>query len=186
MINAVLVKWINPLRDITNPSHYVILNYHVELMFVPASGDIDADLELFEKITPFPEPVVDSRIFLTGRIEGLTNEQSPNNPRLRVYKILFSPVKRHNGEIILACRNAENHKNGSIFTNEERDKMLILGLAHVIRRTRGITATAKETALADAILERAVKIWQNDDVLLNKLQQIANNQTPNIDEGWVS
>ena len=132
-----------------------------------------------------PPVAYDSRIYTAVKVEENTNEYHDTHTHLKVYKVSYDIQPKSDAAIIAAINRAERNANESIVDEQERFKILTLGLGILIRKANGINISAKEVAILDRILAKAVSIWQNDSILKAKIQNIIDGIPEDIDSGWV-
>ena len=149
----------------------------------PVDG-LDPDLRWLIKHTPFEQPDYDSRVFKLIRTEDITNEPHPVYPLLEMYKITFATEKRTDEEIQSSIENVESDATNNIVTYDKLNKLLLLGLAVLFRNVDGQTLNPKEQVIKDRVVAVGTKVWKNDAELRLKIQQLANGEEPNIDDGW--
>ena len=145
---------------------------------------LDPDLKWLLKYEPFEEPTYDSRIFILGRVEEITEIAHPDYSHLDQYKITFSTIKRDDGDIEHSIMNAERDANDQLLPFTDFNKIMILSLGVITRFAKGQTLTQPEIDMMNKILSIAVKVWQNDEVLKAKILQLSNGEEPEIDAGW--
>jgi len=151
----------------------------------PVEG-LDPDLKWLIKYIPFAQPEYDSRIFKLITTEEITEVAHPLYPELDQYLITYGTEKRVNDEIEEYIANSETFANESLLPYDKRVKLLTLAIGVLIRKSNGITLTAKEVAIETQMIDLAVKVWKNDQALKDKILQLTNGEEPNIDEGWES
>ena len=150
---------------------------------LPIEG-LDPDLEWLIKYEPFVRPDYDSRIFILRQVEEVTTDPHPVYTDLNQYKITFETEKRPNEDIQIEIQNAEQEANQGVVPPTRQLKLLALGVGVLFRALDGLELTAKETAIKNEIVDKAVKLWKNDNNLQNKITALAQGEEPNIDEGW--
>ena len=152
-------------------------------------GEIDPDLEWLIIHIPFPEPVYDPRIYVMVTNNPDLNflelfPEHPQYPGIRAYQITYSPEKRSNEDIIISIDNAEKEANDLIWSEgEHKDKMLLMTSA-TMKASTGAQLNSEELDLINKMNELAVKISKNRDNRNILVDQLMENQVPNIDSGW--
>lgn len=149
----------------------------------PVEG-LDPDLEWLLKYEPFVRPDYDSRLFILQQNEEITETPHPDYAHLNQYLITFATLKRDVEEIQAHIENAETNANQSVLPYEKQLKIITLGLGVLFRKVEGMSLNAKEQVIADRVESIAVKLWKNDQTLRDKVEQLANGEEPNLDEGW--
>lgn len=147
---------------------------------------LDSDLEWLIKYIPYSKPAYDPRIYQLVTSEEVTSIEHPDYPGLNQYLITYSTQKRPPAEIETAVKNAEQIANNQILPNQRQLKLIILSLGILFRKVEGLQLDQKEQVIADKAVNAAVSMWQNDQNLRTKIQEIANGQEPNIDDGWIN
>jgi hypothetical protein len=160
-------------------------NYNVLDPSQPIQG-LDPDLEVLLKYTPYDMPDYDSRIYKLVVTEEITTTPHPDYSNYNQFRKTYATQKRTNEEISLAVQNAESLANEQLISTNERLKLLALGLASCIRRLNGVNWSKREVTLTNNIVNKAIKMFRNDEELQRKLDQIAAGEEPNLDEGWES
>lgn len=151
----------------------------------PIEG-LDPDLKWLIKHIPYAVPSYDSRLFRLVTTQEVTEEAHPTYPELNQFKITYNTEKRHNDEITEYIENAESYANESLLPYDKRMKLMTLAIGLLIRKTNGITPTAKELLIETKMMEIATRVWKNDSELASKLSALLLNQEPEIDAGWES
>ena len=145
---------------------------------------LDADLEWLIKYEPSPRPDVDGRIYDIVKNESITTTPHPDYPHLNQYLISYSTVKKIDDELDEAVVAAELDANKTIFTEQQQLKYITLGLGVLIHYMEGNTATAKMIVIKNKIKAMALRIWNNDTEMRNKIQEIIDGTTPDLDANW--
>jgi hypothetical protein len=138
---------------------------------------LDPDLE-YLAMDQDVRPDYDARVFSL-----VTNEdRQEGTPPL--WRITFDTVRRPTTEIKAAAQNVEAVKNRLHYSEQERDKLCILGLAVLFRQIANQQLTQKEVNLKQRILAMGATIWKNDDRLRAIFTALDANQTPDLDAEW--
>lgn len=120
------------------------------------------------------------------RTEVDNNISNSDYPHLKQIDIVYTKVRKSDDVIIGMIENAENNANEQLINHIDRLKVMVLYMALVHRKLNGDTITPKMQVILDKGDVYATKLWQNDTNLSNKLQELANNQDPNINTGWTN
>jgi hypothetical protein len=135
---------------------------------------LDPDLE-YLAIDKDDVPTYDPRVF-----DLLTSGAKVAN----LWRITHTTPKKVAAQIKVAVTNRERTELERHVRNEERDKLLLLGLGVLYLKITGLTLNAKQTAIKDRVVAAATKLWQNDQRVADLFAEIDANTTPNIDTGW--
>lgn len=100
------------------------------------------------------------------------------------WNVEYSAVQRPEEEITVALENAESSANETLLPYNQQLKMLLLGIGVCLRQLDNAALTNKEQAIKNRIVQKAVKMWRNDEALKAKLQQLAGGNIPDPDAGW--
>jgi len=153
------------------------------------------DLEI--KLIPLPAGYEWKLIFEQPRptltpIQNLVREEQDNDnshpdyPHLKMIEVVYTVVKKSDAEIIALLEAREDNANQSLMSHTDRLKIMVLYMAIVNRKVNGDPINAKMQAILDKVDARALKLWQNDTNLENKLNELSQGGNPNIDDGWQS
>lgn len=155
-----------------------------------ANNNLDPNyLWMIERYTNTP-PSYDSRIYILDTnlpdltVDLATIPDHPDHAGYKEYLVEYALTKRVNSEIEGAVYNAEKLANNGLLGDDALNKLAILGIGVLFRALDGLTLTTKEETLATKLQQIAIKIWQNDQNLRDKLTEIASNIEPDIDAGW--
>lgn len=162
-----------------------ILNYDYNVADpTKAISGLDPDLEVLLYYTPYEKPDFDNRIHKLVETHEVTEIAHPDYSLYNQYLVTYSTEKRTNDELNLAVENAESFANSDLMPQNKLVKLISLALAAVIRELNGVTPGAREEAVKDEMVARAIKMYKNDEELQRKLQQIIDNVEPDLDAGW--
>lgn len=181
MVPAILVQ--KSTGDIIKVGVYPA-NFNSDGSLPPIDG-LDPDLEWYINYEPFIQPEYDPRVYILNIVKEILNTPHPVYTNLNQYKITYVLVKRTVGEITLAIDNSEEIANQSVFPIEQQLKVLALGLGVLFRAVQRLSLNAKEIAIRDKVLQIATKIWQNDQILLNKKQAAQAGSEVDLDSEWI-
>ena len=96
----------------------------------------------------------------------------------------YSTEKRPLEDINASVANEERNALEGVSPYDERDKLVLLGLAVLFRQIEGQTLNAKEQVIADKVVSQGTKLWKNDALLKAKIQDLADGNEPDLSEGW--
>ena len=116
------------------------------------------------------------------RTEEDYNSPHPDYPHLKRVDVIYTKERKSDAEIIEMIENAENNANEQLINNKDRLKVMVLYMAIVHRKLNGDPINAKMQSILDKGDAYAIKLWQNDTNLNNKLADLTNVE---IDTGWV-
>jgi hypothetical protein len=150
----------------------------------PVDG-LDPDLEWLLKYTPYAVPEYDPRVYQLITTQEVTTDPHPDYSHLNQFRITYATQKREQEEIEANIENAEQLANNRIIENQRQLKLMVLGLAVLFRKVEGLALNQKEQVIANRIVAAGTKLWNNDQVLRNKVAAYLAGQEPDIDEGWV-
>jgi hypothetical protein len=129
-------------------------------------------------------PSYDSRTHTILSNEINTNDSHPDYPHLSVFNINYTKKQKINSVIEEAYEKVEKDSNEQILKENKRLKFIVLGLGILIRKSNGITITAKEENILDKILTKATNVWHNDSLLKDKIENLRLGDLPDLDDGW--
>ena len=152
---------------------------------LPLIEGLDPDLEWYIVYQPFIEPEYDPRIYVLNIVKEIKNEAHPVYTNLNQYKITYSIVKRTVDEINFAVESAEEIANQTLFPIEQQLKIMSLGLGVLFRAVQGLSLNQKETAIKNKVMAIATKIWQNDQILLDKKKVVQSGGNIELDTLWI-
>lgn len=124
-------------------------------------------------------PDYDPRIYVLTTTELRNAVTTPPT-----WHITFGTVKRTVTEIKANAINVEAVKNRLHFTEQERDKLVILGLAVLFRQTANQQLTQREVALKNRIITMGTAIWNNDQRLRDIMVALDGGGEPDLDDQW--
>lgn len=119
-------------------------------------------------------------------IETVTNDPHDIHTHLKVVNVTWNVVRKSDEEIIQLIKQAKTIANSGVFGAEHTEEIMLLALGALIKLARAETIPGKADVLLDKILNKAVKVWQNDTVIKNKLEQLANSEDVNINTDWTN
>lgn len=126
-------------------------------------------------------PTYDSRIYNLVTTETITGTPHPIYPNINQLHVTYSLLKRSNEEIESNIIDAENSANSQVVPNKEQLKLLLLGVAISLEN---LTLTGKKELIKNRLVNLALKIWNNDTNMKAKIQDLANGNPLNLDDGW--
>lgn len=103
---------------------------------------------------------------------------------LTEWHITYTTPAREAEEAKINALNTEQVENARHYKEQERDKLMILGLGVLFRLIANQQLTNKEIALKTKVVDAAVKIWRNDQRLRDIITALDAGQTPDLDSGW--
>lgn len=141
----------------------------------PIEG-LDPDLEylVLDKDVP---PDYDSRIYSLE-----TNESKDNVAN--TWRITFDTIKHPNTQIKQNALNIEAFKNQEHISQQELQKVIILGLGILFRKLANQQLTSKEELVKDRIISVASTYWKHDERVATLFTAIENGETPDLDASW--
>lgn len=145
--------------------------------------NLDSGLE-FKIIVKAELPII-TDLERLERIETETNNAHPTYSHLKVVNITWNVIRKSDEEIQQRLEAAKSEANAGVFSGD-REELLILTLGALIKLSRNESIPQKATTLLDNVLQKAVKVWQNDTVIKSKLQQLANGEDININTDWTN
>lgn len=140
--------------------------------------DLDPDLEyLLQVSTAIPD--ADPRYYVISGTETVDRTVSP-----AVVRLGYATVKRQVEEITVHVENREATELARHMKATELNKLAILGLFILFRKTEGLTLTTREQQIATRIGNIGTRILQNDARARQILADITAGNEPNLDAGW--
>lgn len=146
----------------------------------PAANDndpiegLDPDLQYLPILTQ-ARPEVDFRLFTLNEAEGASGDQ---------WHITYATVARPAEEAKINAANVEAEQNRRHYTEQERDKLIILGLGVLFRQLNNQVLTQREVNLKQRIIDLAARVWKNDQRLRDIATDLTAGKTPDLDSGW--
>lgn len=147
-------------------------------------NNLEADVEWLILYEPSPRPTVDERLYDVVRNESITTTPHPDYPHLNQFLISYSTTQKVDAEIERMLEAVELQANETHFPVEQHLKYLTLGLGVVIHFMEGNTPTAKMIVVKDKIKALALRLWNNDQVLQNKVTELSGGTLPDPDTNW--
>lgn len=139
----------------------------------PIAG-LDPDLQYLPVLTQ-SEPDYDPRLFVLVRAEAKVASE---------WHITFATQARPLPDAKINALNVEAAENQRHYREQERDKLVLLGLGVLFRQVANQQLTVKEQALKSRIIYVATRLWKNDTRLSNIIAALEAGQTPDLDTGW--
>jgi hypothetical protein len=134
----------------------------------------DPDLVYLHIITGSRVPDYDSRLF---REIGTPVIDLDNG----THTTTFTLEQRSVEEISESIENMEASFNAQIIENNKRDKYLLLGVGLCLHQLDGQSLNDRQNALRTLILDRAVKMWKNDNVADQLKALVQGGNQPDLD-----
>ena len=123
------------------------------------------------------------------RLQRSEVDNDTSNATYPIFKqidIVYTKERKPDAEITSLIENAESNANEFLISYVDRLKVMVLYMAIVHRKVQGLNISAKMQAILDKGDTYALKLWQNDTNLKNKLQKLADGQDPDINTGWTN
>lgn len=125
-------------------------------------------------------PAYDSRVFVLNSTEIV---DVPNNELRKTH----TAVRRDTEELLIVAENVESEQLAQIVQLQKEAIQTRLALGAVIKfALKGQTFPAKVQAIMDAYEDKAVKVWQNRDRLVELKASIQAGDDFDLDAGWVA
>lgn len=166
------------LRRISN-SQIINRNLH----YPTATDDseivgLDPDLE-YLAMDQDAVPDYDPRLYILSTDETRNAATTPPT-----WHIAWVTTKRPTADIKANAANVEASMNRLQYTEQERDKIVLLGLGILFRLINNQQLTAREIALKTRLIAAAVEIWKNDQRLRDIYTALDAGQEPDLDAQW--
>lgn len=167
------------------PNGYRIVNYNYTANGFPIIG-ADPNLEVLVKRTPFSIPDYDPRLMLlqTDQNPSLENEFDSEYPTQRMWVTTYSLVERDAADKSVSVDEAENDANYQVFPTQKQLKYMVMALAIIDRKASGLTISAKQQKVLDAVQLKALKIWNNHIVGEAKKAELLQGLEVDLDADW--
>jgi len=123
------------------------------------------------------KPDYDSR---THKLIGTEEVDAEANTLTKTYNTEKRPLEDINAAVEAEERNAHE----SLVPYDQREKLIMLGLAVIFRNIDGQTLNAKEQVIANRCKALGVKLWKNDALVRSKIQDLADGNEPDLSLGW--
>lgn len=138
---------------------------------------LDPDLVYLEQKDTLILPDYDPRYFVKVTTETPKVDDGD-------WEIKETTQKRDIEQIQASIENAEAEANERLLPFNKQMKALVLGQAVLFRMLDSQNLNSKEQAIRDECIALGVKVWKNDANLRKKINDIAKDNEPDIDEGW--
>ena len=146
-------------------------------------SELDSDLEWLI-VREDPLPVFDSRTHDLIATETATSTPDVAYPHLNQYTITYSTQVKPDSELNEAVKFEEDNANKTFTKARNLLKLAFLGMYVLNEKIEGNTLTANQQAVLDAVLAKASRMWTNDQVRKDKLQDIIDSNPLDLDTNW--
>jgi len=176
-IPCVVIQW--------NAGHtaYTVVNYNYNPTSFPIVG-IAPDLEVLVKRTPYAIPDYDPRLKYLGVFQTVSVDFDTQYPDQRKWLTTYTLIDRDFADKSISVDEAENDANYAVFPTHKQLKYLTIAAVIIDRKASGLTITAKQQQILNALQAKAAKIWNNHIVGEAKKAELIQGLDVDLDADW--
>lgn len=141
----------------------------------PIVGD-DGSIKYLPVFEDEDDTEIDSDLFVTEIAELVAPDE---------FYVKRSIKKRNKEELKQRAENYEATHRADLIPQEQVSQLALIGIAILLKKTKNLNLSTKETNYIDAIVATASKLEANNARLAELKAQIEANQDPDLKAGWV-
>lgn len=146
---------------------------------------VDSDKEWYLEVIE-ARPVYDADTQKLEFAEEATTNPHPDYPKVKIWLKYWNVVDKTADELKQIVLSKKEENDRLLEKSELMERLIIFAVGVLAHIEQGGTKTAKMSTILDLVKGKAIKIWQNDDLAQQKIQDITDGNTVDLDSGWVN